>query len=107
MLQEITTIVPGTDLTPCPLSFLLPPHSLRMEPPPYIYVFSPFTRVLPESARLQPPQPAAGPHLSTNIKSMHIVLTISAPVFYHFNNTQGTDRDHFLTHIAAGLGNAL
>ena len=46
------------------------PHSLRMEPPPYIYFFSPFTRVLPESTRLQPPQPAAGLHLSMNTKTM-------------------------------------
>ena len=34
---------------------------------------------------------------------MYIVLAISAPVSYCFNNTQGSDRDHFLTHIAAGL----
>ena len=65
--------------------------------------FSPFTRVLPELTRLQPPQPAAGPHLSMNIKIMYIVLTTSAPVFHCFNNTQGTDHDHFLTHVAAGL----
>ena len=74
-----------------------------MEPPPYIYFFSPFTWVLPESTRLQPPQPAAGPHLSMNIKIMYIALTTSAPVFYCFDNTQGTDRDHFLTHMAADL----
>ena len=92
-----------TDLTPCPLSFLLPLHSLRMEPPPYIYFFSPFTRVLPESTMLQPPQPAAGPHLSMNIKIMYIALTTRAPVFYCLNNTHGTDCDLFLAHIAAGL----
>ena len=80
-----------------------PLHSLRIEPPPYICFFSPFTGVLPESTRPQPPQPAAGPHLSMNIKIMYIVLTTSPPVFYCFNNTQGTDRDHFLTHIDAGL----
>ena len=34
---------------------------------------------------------------------MYIVLKTSAPIFYCFNNTQGTDRDHVLTHIAAGL----
>ena len=95
--------VPETDPTPCPLSFLLPPHSLWMEPPPYLYFFSPFTWVLPESTRLQPPQPTAGSHLSMYTKIMYIVLTILAPVFYCFNNTQGTDHDHFLTHIAAGL----
>ena len=61
-----------------------------MEPPLYLYFFSPFTRVLPKSTRPQSPQPAAGPHLSMNIK---IILT-SAPVLYCFNNTQGTDRDH-------------
>ena len=38
-----------------------------------------------------------------NIKIMYIVLVPSAPVFYCFYSTQGTDRDHFLTHIAAGL----
>ena len=103
MLQEITTIVPGTDPTPCPLSFLLPPHSLRMKLPPYIYFFSLFTWVLPESTRLQPPQYAADLHLSMNIKIMIIVLTTSAPAFSCFNNTQDTDVDHFLTHIAAGL----
>ena len=48
-------------------------------------------------------KPAAGPHLSMNIKIMYIVLTTSAPVFYCFNYTQGTDRDRLLTHIAAGL----
>ena len=42
-------------------------------------------------------------HFSMNIKMMYIVLTISAPVSYCFNDTQGTDRDHFLTHIVAGL----
>ena len=42
------------------------------------------------------------PHLSMNIKIMYIVFTTSAPVFC-FNKTQGTDRDHLLTHIAAGL----
>ena len=95
--------LPGTNPTPRPLSFLLPPHSLRMEPPPYIYFFSPFTRVLPESTRLQTPQPVAGPHLSMNIKVMYLVLRTSAPVFYCFPNTQGTDRDNLLTHLAAGL----
>ena len=59
-----------------------PLHSLRIELPPYICFFSPFTGVLPESTRPQPPQPAAGPHLSMNIKIMYIVLTSSAPVFY-------------------------
>ena len=42
-------------------------------------------------------------HLSMNIKILYIVLTTSAPVFYCFNNSQGTNRDHLLTHIAAGL----
>ena len=39
-----------------------------------------------------------------NIKITYIVLTTSAPVFYCFNNTQGTDRDHFLTHKSQVLG---
>ena len=56
-----------------------------------------------ESTRPQSPQPAAGPSLSMNIKSMYIVLSTSAPVFYCFNNTQGIGRDHFLTHLAVGL----
>ena len=71
--------------------------------PPTSISSAPFTRVLPESTRPQPPQPAAGPHLSMNIKIMYIVLTTSAPVFCCFNNTRGTDRDHLLTHISAGL----
>ena len=35
--------------------------------------------------------------------SRSILLTTSAPVVYCFYNSQGTDCDHFLTHIAAGL----
>ena len=57
--------------------------------------------VLPESTRLQPTQPSAGPHLSMNIMIMYNIT--SAPVFYCFDNTQSTDCDHFLIHIAAGL----
>ena len=72
------------------------PCNLRMEPPPYLYFFSPLTRVLPESTRPQFTQPARGSHLSMNIKITYIILTSSPPVYYCFNNTQGTDRDHVL-----------
>ena len=56
---------------------------------------------------MKSPQPAASPHLSMNIQIMYIVLTSSAPVFYYFNNTQGTDRDHLLNTHRCRTCNAL
>ena len=64
----------------CNLFHSFPPYSLWMEPPPYGYLLSPFSWVLPESARPQSSQPPASPHLSLNIKIMYIVLTFSSAV---------------------------
>ena len=73
--QRSTKTTPGRGATPIPFSFI-PPYSLWMEPPPYGYLFSPYTRVLPEPTGPQSSQPAASPHPSQNVKIRHIVLTL-------------------------------
>ena len=70
-------------------------HSLWMEPPPHSYLFSPFTPVLPQSARPQSSEPSSSPYLSMNIKSS-CRLAVLFLVYYCFNNTQDTDGDHLL-----------
>ena len=92
--QRNTKAAPGTHATSCPLSSLLLLYSLWTEPPPYSYFVSPFARVLPELTRLQSPQPVAGPHLSTNLKTIVYSINIRPPVFYCFDNTQATVHDH-------------
>ena len=70
-----------------------------MEPPPYGYFFSPFTQVLPQSARLQSPQPTANSHLNISIISTIEVLTLdhlSFKVFFNCLITPKTDFDHLL-----------
>ena len=92
-----TTFASATVPTPYPLSLLLPPYSVWVEPPPSpnLYLLSPFIGVFPESTWLQSPQSAASP--------LHSIILITWSCIYIYIISFNPNTCHCPDHSAAFL----